>query len=1141
MDSGRKPTGTPGQPGARGLFHIVDPNLRNVVGHYFEYDRAVAEGARDLGYRVVIHAHRDVEPGIAARVGAQPVFSRDIWGLAGRGGGRITRMVFKLRDNARFLHELIRGLWRAGLPRGSVVFAHTFVDRQLAALALLGLLLCCVRGTRLVLLLRYQPEFYADPLCALSFRLIEALARRNRIHLTTDSARLAEQLGRLTTRPVHVLPIPHVPPDIASSGPAATGETCFVSLGNARDEKGMFEILDAIRLLHERGQLGGLRFVLQCNDAAPDVQAAIDAFAGLGIPNCVLLHDKLESDSYYGLLRDADIVLLPYWRSIYFGRTSGVFMEALSAGKPVIATTDTWMSDQLADHGAGLLTRDRSPEVLAALMLRAAAQRDALGSAARANRSAWLETHNPRALAEAIDALDDARRQAATPPRRALILYPHDDVLSRQGGASRRVNLLADFLIAAGLEVRILQGGVAPRTVEPNGLVVESLGREQRMPVRRAWVGLRVWLLGLGRGMRHRWMFWQYSRIGADARHLRHVRQQIRWADVVTLEYPFWAAAVQPIARAEGRRVVLTPYDVLSDQLTGVPALRAWGWWRERRAWAAADHLVAVSIDDAQRMMALGLKPALAPNPTDGRLFEVARLGDGRAILRDVYRIDLADRRVCLFIGSFFEPNIRAVAAIRDMAAATPEIAYVIAGGCAEAEDAGNFRALGRVDDAVLLLLYAACDIVLVPIPFGTGSSLKTVEGMAAGRVLIGTDAAFRGLDVADGREVVIANDPAAYPDLIRALLADPARCQALAEGARRFARAYDSRVAYLPYLSILGVPQPTDPGFASAVGMIDASLLQIGQAALRVGRAEVAAAMAREVLRTSPGDTDAEAMLLLSQGGGRAAERETDGAWAWAREQADTWARFARQDYETVIRRAERALRENDRLADAHFLLAQSLHNLGTDPDGALRHYTRALGEGYPAYWVRLGRARLLREEGQYQAALRDVALAWPLMPVSGAPVAVIGETVRAIRGAVLGGRRPARMPEVTADIRQAIWADHARGDFAVAVTSLRGLASIDGDAELQFLLALCLHDGRIDLDAAERAYQRAEALGWDPTWIGLCRGRLLREAGQSSAALSLLVPAMLRRPHRRAALSCARQIMLTLTHWNQVGRPVG
>ncbi|HXO13341.1 MAG TPA: hypothetical protein VN871_13350, partial [Mycobacterium sp.] len=46
-------------------FCIVDPTLKNLVGHHFVYDAAVAHAASQNGYVPLILAHRIVERQIA--------------------------------------------------------------------------------------------------------------------------------------------------------------------------------------------------------------------------------------------------------------------------------------------------------------------------------------------------------------------------------------------------------------------------------------------------------------------------------------------------------------------------------------------------------------------------------------------------------------------------------------------------------------------------------------------------------------------------------------------------------------------------------------------------------------------------------------------------------------------------------------------------------------------------------------------------------------------------------------------------------------------------------------------------------------------------------------------------------------------
>ena len=76
----------------------------------------------------------------------------------------------------------------------------------------------------------------------------------------------------------------------------------------------------------------------------------------------------LSEEAYLQLLRDADVLLLPYRSETYKERTSGVFCEALSAGKPVIVSEGSLMARQVSRERTGWVVRDRHPESIARMI-----------------------------------------------------------------------------------------------------------------------------------------------------------------------------------------------------------------------------------------------------------------------------------------------------------------------------------------------------------------------------------------------------------------------------------------------------------------------------------------------------------------------------------------------------------------------------------------------------------------------------------------------------------------------------------------------------------------------------------------------------------------------------------------------------
>ncbi|MGE0417159.1 MAG: glycosyltransferase, partial [Acetobacteraceae bacterium] len=719
------------------------------------------------------------------------------------------------------------------------------------------------------------------------------------------------------------------------------------------------------------------------------------------------------------------------------------------------------------------------------------------------------------------------------PPRRVLVLYPHDDVVGGQSGASRRVNLLIEFLVSRGMTVRVVECGEHPPATL-DGVEVESLGHLPTTGWGSFLAVTKAAILSLGRGMTYRWFFLQYGLIRHYHDRRRRVHQLVRWSDVVMLEYPFWADPVVQIAHREGRRVILTSYDILAEQIKGLPILKAAAWRQELRALKSADVAVAVSTDDRDMMKQAGLSPVLSPNPTDGRLFEIDRLPTPRRVVTEVYGVDLPWRRICLFVGSRHEPNILAAADIRrvaDTMASRPDgqdIGFVLVGACADPERDGNFLALGRVSNGLLLSLYAICDLVLVPIPFGTGSSLKTVEGMAAGKVLLGTAVGFRGLDIQSGREAIIEDDLTVYADHIIAILNNPARAATIGATARQFARAYDSRQAFLPYDALLGLPaQPVDAN-VQAIGALDPTLREMARDALQAGQRDIAVAIVDEVLRLAPDDAAARALLSddipIDPNGGDAGPQPD----AWPQVREALWSALHDGRHQELIDRVRVLLRENDGVGDLHFLIAQGLHHSGQDRDAAIMHYTRALQLGFDPYWTLLGRALARRDRYETWPALCDTTRALLRRPFADDSRRRYVDILRLTYSLVRGSRRPkpsaAQLPP---EVRRELWALFSAGQLDETIAHASPLLDEDTTGEFSFIVAQSLHNQGSDLTRALDLYNRALAAGFDPYWVLVGRSRLYRDLSRWPEALRDLTKALTYRPFDREARPLYRQLV--------------
>lgn len=204
-----------------------------------------------------------------------------------------------------------------------------------------------------------------------------------------------------------------------------------------------------------------------------------------------------------------------------------------------------------------------------------------------------------------------------------------------------------------------------------------------------------------------------------------------------------WIAGLHGVLlkRLTRRPLILDEHNV-EFRLT--PWLRAWEGFLCRQA----DEVWGVSAEDLADLSAsFGLKRLrLVPNGAEPRPLPA------RAEARRLLGLPL-DRPVALFFGVLrYAANHQAVELIQhELAPRLPEFLFLVAGvGSEQFQPRANVRLLGFVEDLSVLL--AACDVVIVPLCTGSGTRLKVLEALAAGRPVVSTSLGVAGLEVSGVR-----------------------------------------------------------------------------------------------------------------------------------------------------------------------------------------------------------------------------------------------------------------------------------------------------------------------------------------------------------------------------------------------------
>jgi glycosyltransferase involved in cell wall biosynthesis len=269
--------------------------------------------------------------------------------------------------------------------------------------------------------------------------------------------------------------------------------------------------------------------------------------------------------------------------------------------------------------------------------------------------------------------------------------------------------------------------------------------------------------------------------------------------DVVNVEGPFVVHHRFRTAPpgAPPPRIVLDEHNVEYDvnrQIAGrddasaVRRLYAAVNWRKMRreeedAWGRVDALTVTSPHDAGRVRAVhpGARVAVVPNAVDVERC-APRPGDPPP-----------DPNTLLFFGALdYFPNSDALAFFLDQVwprvlATHPSTRLRILGRrpppSLVARRAPGVEIGGFVED--LRPSIAAAGAVIVPLRMGGGTRLKILEAMAMARPIVSTALGAEGIDVAHGRELLLADGAEGFAAEIGRLLDDPALGARLGHAAR--------------------------------------------------------------------------------------------------------------------------------------------------------------------------------------------------------------------------------------------------------------------------------------------------------------------------------------------------------------------
>ena len=381
---------------------VVDDRLRDERGHQLGFVRGLAAFLSGHGAQVEVWVHRMLAPVFeipGARVKRCFAIS---WAEAFSRAGGWGRPGAVLAHNLRFLRQLLR----AGRRDWDLAIATEANVMHLLAWRVW--LAWVPRDTRLLLVFVYPPwMFDYDPrdgaarpkrqafLYRWALRALGGSLRSGRCRLAADAEVVADFVSDRGRWPVARVVVPVDPATLArldDPPPDPAAGLRLGVLGRPVRERGFDRLLAAVRLWGEgaRDRRGGqaVRFVIQWHADREALEADRVTLQELvrTWPGMVEVMDRsLDTAEYAAHLVSLHGAVLPYSRGAYAQRASTVVMELLCAGRPFVATADTWLAREQQAHGAGVVSGETPEEIVAAIEA-LVADYDALAREARRRR-----------------------------------------------------------------------------------------------------------------------------------------------------------------------------------------------------------------------------------------------------------------------------------------------------------------------------------------------------------------------------------------------------------------------------------------------------------------------------------------------------------------------------------------------------------------------------------------------------------------------------------------------------------------------------------------------------------------------------------------------------------------------------------
>jgi hypothetical protein len=313
--------------------NILDPNLRNVGGHFFDHDLRIAAVLAATGHQVTVIGSEDADPRIGGLMPDSVAFAASFPGPARE------QATWPIRHSGR--QFIVHRRWAARLAGAleDVPDAERWVWPTLQASHLRAAAIARPRAVISGVIHDRPGNLGSAMLARLAWRDASAFARRRGLAVgpigTLDPGLTRELAPALSPHRLRTFARPHEATRPPVPKPRLKTVGVFGAKTAALVDRQREELASAI-------SSEGFNVIFQDSDRP----AAADGDGG-GLRRYGFVPDLP------GLIGEADLVVLPYRAEHYRNRYSGICGTAIACGVPVLAPRGSSITDMLQRYGTG--------------------------------------------------------------------------------------------------------------------------------------------------------------------------------------------------------------------------------------------------------------------------------------------------------------------------------------------------------------------------------------------------------------------------------------------------------------------------------------------------------------------------------------------------------------------------------------------------------------------------------------------------------------------------------------------------------------------------------------------------------------------------------------------------------------------